>query len=192
MHHFLPSIMALLPASLSLFFAYSPLYAGVFPERPDVLVCSVEDAISAQPWDKFVFYVSGRLEDGGVLYKSLTSNPVLVTITAEGRVWEERLRLPTKGPQLQVRARFAKGRLRLRWHSPIPVDLDLHLAWGDKEAVHRGRFRDEARVAVTGRSIESSGPSATTGRPAAMASVKAEGRWSEDNGSGRRCHSRSG
>jgi hypothetical protein len=78
--------MALLPASLSLFFAYSPLHAGVFPEHPDVLVCSVQDAISAQPWDKFVFYVSGRLEDGGVLYKSLTSNPVLVTITAEGRV----------------------------------------------------------------------------------------------------------
>jgi len=26
------------------------------------------------------------LDDGGVLYKSLTSNPVLVTITSDGRV----------------------------------------------------------------------------------------------------------
>ena len=86
MHRFHLSRMASLLASLSLFLAYSQLQAGVFPGRPDVLVCSVEDAISTQPWDKFVFYVSGRLEDGGVLYKSLTSNPVLVTITADGRV----------------------------------------------------------------------------------------------------------
>jgi hypothetical protein len=61
-------------------------HAGVFSGRPDVLVCSVDDPINVQPWDKFVFYVSARLEDGGVLYKSLTSNPVLVTITADGRV----------------------------------------------------------------------------------------------------------
>lgn len=60
--------------------------AGVFPGRPDVLVCSVDDPINAQPWDKFVFYVSGRLASGGVLYKSLTSNPVLITITVDGLV----------------------------------------------------------------------------------------------------------
>lgn len=59
-------------------------YAGVFSGRPDVLVCSVDDPINAQPWDQFVFYVSARLEDGGVLYKSLTSNPVLVTIKVDG------------------------------------------------------------------------------------------------------------
>jgi hypothetical protein len=60
--------------------------AGVFSGRPDVLVCSVNDPIDVQPWDQFVFYVSARLEDGSVLYKSLTSNPVLITITAEGIV----------------------------------------------------------------------------------------------------------
>jgi len=66
-------------------------HADVFSGRPDVLVCSVDDPIDAQPWDKFVFYVSARLEDGSVLYKSLTSNPVLVTITADGQVRAENL-----------------------------------------------------------------------------------------------------
>ena len=68
-----------------------PAQAGVFAGRPDVLVCSVDDPINVQPWDKFVFYVSARLEDGSVLYKSLTSNPVLVTVTTEGRVEAENL-----------------------------------------------------------------------------------------------------
>lgn len=66
-------------------------HAGVIPGHPDVLVCSVHDPINTQPWDQFVFYVSARLEDGGVLYKSLTSNPVLVTITAEGLVQAKNL-----------------------------------------------------------------------------------------------------
>lgn len=66
-------------------------HAGVFSGRPDVLVCSVDDPVDAQPWDKFVFYVSARLEDGSVLYKSLTSNPVLVSITTDGRVRAENL-----------------------------------------------------------------------------------------------------
>lgn len=70
----------------SLLSLYCPSQAGVFPGRPDVLVCSVDDPIKVQPWDQFVFYVSARLEDGGVLYKSLTSNPVLVTVTPDGRV----------------------------------------------------------------------------------------------------------
>ena len=65
--------------------------AGIFPGRPDVLVCSVDDPIDVQPWDQFVFYVSARLEDGGVLYKSLTSNPVLVTVSPNGRVTAENL-----------------------------------------------------------------------------------------------------
>jgi len=65
--------------------------AEVFPGRPDVLVCSVDDPINVQPWDTIVFYVSARLEDGSVLYKSLTSNPVLVTITVDGLVEAENL-----------------------------------------------------------------------------------------------------
>ena len=65
--------------------------AGVFSGRPDVLVCSVSDPIDVQPWDKFVFYVSARLEDGSVLYKSLTSNPVLVSVTTDGLVQADNL-----------------------------------------------------------------------------------------------------
>ena len=60
--------------------------AGVFKNNPAVLVCSVEDPISVQPWDELVFYVSALLEDGSVLYKSLTSNPVLAKVTPEGKV----------------------------------------------------------------------------------------------------------
>jgi len=64
----------------------SAAQAGVFSERPDVLVCSVDDPINVQRWDRLVFYVSAQLEDGGILYKSLTSNPILITITADGLV----------------------------------------------------------------------------------------------------------
>ena len=70
----------------------SAAFAGVFSGRPDVLVCSVDDPVDVQPWDKFVFYVSARLEDGSVLYKSLTSNPVLVTITTDGLVEADNLK----------------------------------------------------------------------------------------------------
>jgi hypothetical protein len=65
--------------------------AGLFSDQPDVVVCSVEDPVNLQPWDQLVFYVSARLEDGGILYKSLTSNPILVTISPAGRVDAENL-----------------------------------------------------------------------------------------------------
>lgn len=65
--------------------------AGVFSDQPDVLVCSVEDPVNLQPWDQLAFYVSARLEDGGILYKSLTSNPILVTVSPDGLVKAENL-----------------------------------------------------------------------------------------------------
>lgn len=60
--------------------------AGVFGDAPDVLVCSVDDPTQVLPWDQLVFYVSARIEGGATLYKSLTSNPVLVTIGVDGVV----------------------------------------------------------------------------------------------------------
>ena len=60
--------------------------AGVFPPLPDVVVCAVDDPLRQLPWDRVVFYISVRLKDGGRLYKSLTSNPLLLTIDEEGRV----------------------------------------------------------------------------------------------------------
>jgi hypothetical protein len=67
------------------------LRAGVFADLPDVLVCSVDDPSDEQRWDQFVFYVSAKLDDGSVLYKSLTSNPVLVKISTNGMVSAENL-----------------------------------------------------------------------------------------------------
>ncbi len=84
-------LLAAVLTSVSLLALTDSSHAGAFSGRPDVLVCSVDDPINIQPWDKFVFYVSARLEDGSVLYKSLTSNPVLVTITTSGRVEAENL-----------------------------------------------------------------------------------------------------
>lgn len=60
--------------------------AGVFSQHPDVLVCSVNDPTDVLPWDQLVFYVSARTEGGATLYKSLTANPILVTIDQSGVV----------------------------------------------------------------------------------------------------------
>jgi hypothetical protein len=58
----------------------------MFENRPDVLVCSVTQTQTADEWQQFVFYVSGLRKDGAVLYKSLFSNPALISISTEGRV----------------------------------------------------------------------------------------------------------
>lgn len=60
--------------------------AGVIAGYPDVLACSVSDPLGVQRWTQLVFYVSAQLDDGAVLYKSLTSNPVLITVAKDGRV----------------------------------------------------------------------------------------------------------
>ena len=60
--------------------------AQLFDERPDILVCTVSQATESDAWDQFVFYISGTRVDGAILYKSLTSNPVLITVTKEGMV----------------------------------------------------------------------------------------------------------
>ncbi|MEL7025535.1 MAG: hypothetical protein AAGL69_17495 [Pseudomonadota bacterium] len=65
--------------------------AGVFSDLPDVLTCSVDDPIDVQPWNELVFYVSALLEDGSVLYKSLTSNPVVLVVKPDGVVDAENL-----------------------------------------------------------------------------------------------------
>ncbi|MEO0364943.1 MAG: hypothetical protein AAF265_05550 [Pseudomonadota bacterium] len=65
--------------------------AGVFSDLPDVLTCSVYDPIDVQPWNELVFYVSALLEDGSVLYKSLTSNPVVLVVQPDGVVDAENL-----------------------------------------------------------------------------------------------------
>lgn len=83
--HLLLSALGLACGALTLM-VQPAAHAGILAGHPDGLVCSVNDPINVQPWDQLVFYVSARLEDGGILYKSLTSNPILVTISPDGRV----------------------------------------------------------------------------------------------------------
>lgn len=74
-------IAALMTLSVSTF-----SQAQLFEKGPDILVCSVSQPTDADIWDQFVFYISGTQVDGSILYKSLTSNPVLITITPDGKV----------------------------------------------------------------------------------------------------------
>ncbi|MEO0973675.1 MAG: hypothetical protein AAFX85_11325, partial [Pseudomonadota bacterium] len=43
----------------------STAQGAAFAPLPDIVVCSVEDPLGDLPWDRVVFYVSVRLEDGG-------------------------------------------------------------------------------------------------------------------------------
>lgn len=79
--------------------------AQLFDERPDVVVCSVAQSATADDWDKFVFYISGTRKDGAILYKSLTSNPVLITIDTAGNVTAPNLADCDKSTVKQLRER---------------------------------------------------------------------------------------
>ncbi|WP_420933981.1 hypothetical protein ACOJR9_16440 [Alteromonas sp. A081] len=58
--------------------------AGIINKHPDILVCSVSEDVKDAVWQDLVFYVSGTQKDGAILYKSLTSNPVLIRIDEDG------------------------------------------------------------------------------------------------------------
>ncbi len=60
--------------------------AEIVPGMPDVIVCSVQDPTGVLPWERMVFYVSARMRDGDTLYKSSTSDPVLLMVSSEGVV----------------------------------------------------------------------------------------------------------
>lgn len=60
--------------------------AGVFEDRPDAIVCSVSDPTGVLRWDELVFWVSARMRGGDTLYKTLTSDPVVLVVDAEGRI----------------------------------------------------------------------------------------------------------
>lgn len=74
------------PIALLLLFSHSPANAGLFEQHPDVIVCSVSDQAPDATWNDLVFYISGLQKDGSTLYKSLTSNPVLLRVGKEGKV----------------------------------------------------------------------------------------------------------
>jgi hypothetical protein len=61
-----------------------PARAGIIAGMPDAIVCSVRDPTGVLPWERMVFYVSASMRDGDTLYKSSTSDPVVLLVSEEG------------------------------------------------------------------------------------------------------------
>lgn len=61
-----------------------PARAGIIAGMPDAIVCSVRDPTGVLPWERMVFYVSARMRDGDTLYKSSTSDPVVLLVSEDG------------------------------------------------------------------------------------------------------------
>jgi hypothetical protein len=58
--------------------------AEIIAHMPDAIVCSVKDPTGLLPWERLVYYVSARMVDGETLYKTLTSDPVVLLVSAAG------------------------------------------------------------------------------------------------------------
>jgi hypothetical protein len=61
-----------------------PTRAEILPGMPDAIVCSVRDPTGTLRWERLVYYASARMIDGRTLYKTLTSDPVVLLVSAEG------------------------------------------------------------------------------------------------------------
>lgn len=62
----------------------SLVQAAIIEDFPDAIVCSVKDPTGFLPWEELVFYVSAHTRDGETLYKTLTSDPVVIIVDNEG------------------------------------------------------------------------------------------------------------
>jgi hypothetical protein len=58
--------------------------ASIIDGMPDAIVCSVKDPTGRLPWERLVYYVSAHTVDGATLYKTLTSDPVVLLVSAAG------------------------------------------------------------------------------------------------------------
>lgn len=81
-----PARLALPVAALLHAVFPSALRAEIVVGMPDAIVCSVKDPTGTLPWEQLVFYVSARTVDGRTLYKTLTSDPVVLLVSADGVV----------------------------------------------------------------------------------------------------------
>ncbi len=61
-----------------------PVDAGIIGDLPDAIVCSVKDPTGFLSWEELVFFVSAHTRDGDTLYKTLTSDPVVLIVSANG------------------------------------------------------------------------------------------------------------
>lgn len=64
----------------------SKLHAEIMDDLPDAIVCSVKDPTGTLAWEKLVYYVSARMSDGRTLYKTLTSDPVVLMVSPDGMI----------------------------------------------------------------------------------------------------------
>lgn len=72
---------------LMLFLAVTPpVHAEIIGNMPDAIVCSVKDPTGTLSWDRLVYYVSAHMTTGDTLFKTLTSDPVVLLVSAEGIV----------------------------------------------------------------------------------------------------------
>lgn len=62
------------------------LIAGIISDLPDAVVCSVKDPTGFLPWEELVFYVSAHTREGNTLYKTLTSDPVVLIVEQDGTI----------------------------------------------------------------------------------------------------------
>ena len=67
------------------------VHAEIIEHMPDAIVCSVRDPTGTLAWDRLVYYVSAHMTTGDTLFKTLTSDPVVLLVGANGIV---------KGPNL--------------------------------------------------------------------------------------------
>lgn len=72
--------------SLLLFSVFSgqAAQAAIIEGFPDGIICSVKDPTGFLPWEELVFYVSAHTRDGETLYKTLTSDPVVIIVSNDG------------------------------------------------------------------------------------------------------------
>lgn len=77
---------AMLLAASLLAFSSIPARAEIITGMPDAIVCSVRDPTGSLPWERLVFYVSASTVDGRTLFKTLTSDPVVLLVSADGVV----------------------------------------------------------------------------------------------------------
>ncbi|MEM0953103.1 MAG: hypothetical protein AAGI24_03080 [Pseudomonadota bacterium] len=77
-------LAVMLAVLLTALFTAAIARAEIIPGMPDAIVCSVKDPTGVLPWERMVFYVSAQLRDGDTLYKSATSDPVLLKISEQG------------------------------------------------------------------------------------------------------------
>lgn len=78
--------VAAILAAITLTLPGAPARADIISGMPDAIVCSVKDPTGVLPWDRLVFYVSAHMRDGDTLYKSSTSDPVVLLVSSDGIV----------------------------------------------------------------------------------------------------------